>query len=59
VVQAFESLPEGETLIAIDQGVKMGRASLIHLGLEIAHGALTSATIGGEAVMVGEGTIDL
>ena len=59
VVHAFEALPEGETLIAIDQGVKMGRASLIHLGLEVARGALTSATIGGEAVMVGEGTIDL
>ena len=59
VVHAFEALPEGDTLVAIDQGVKMGRPSFINLGIEIAHGAIASATIGGEAVIVSEGTLDL
>jgi trans-2,3-dihydro-3-hydroxyanthranilate isomerase len=35
----------------------MGRPSLIELGLEVEGGALTSATIGGSAVVVAEGTL--
>ena len=37
----------------------MGRPSLIVLGLDVVDGALASATIGGGAVMLSQGSIDL
>ena len=46
-------------LWSIAQGVEMGRPSRIALSLEVERGALSAATIGGSAVLVGEGTIDL
>lgn len=36
----------------------MGRPSLIGLDMTLADGKLTSATIGGSAVIVSEGTIE-
>ena len=42
------------------QGVKMGRPSRIHIRIsEDASGAITRVQVGGKAVCVGEGTIDL
>ena len=42
------------------QGVKMGRPSRIHIRItEDANGAITRVQVGGKAVRVGEGTIDL
>jgi trans-2,3-dihydro-3-hydroxyanthranilate isomerase len=42
------------------QGVKMGRPSRIHIRItENATGAITRVQVGGKAVRVGEGTIDL
>ncbi len=42
------------------QGVKMGRASRLHMRIaQDAHGAITRVQVGGKAVRVGEGTIDL
>ncbi|RYB03877.1 PhzF family phenazine biosynthesis protein [Lichenibacterium ramalinae] len=58
-VMAFDAPPDGEHAIEIRQGVAMGRPSLIVLGLDVAGGALVAATIGGGAVIVSEGTIDL
>jgi len=49
---------DGEHLIRIEQGYEMGRPSLIELKLTLAGGALTTATIGGPAVVVTEGTIE-
>jgi trans-2,3-dihydro-3-hydroxyanthranilate isomerase len=37
----------------------MGRPSFLSLGLEVENGALRSATIGGSAVIVAQGTLDL
>jgi predicted PhzF superfamily epimerase YddE/YHI9 len=37
----------------------MGRPSLIELGLECSDGALVSVTIGGHAVVMSEGTIEV
>ena len=37
----------------------MGRPSVIALGMEVEGGALRSASIGGSAVLIAEGTIDL
>ena len=42
------------------QGVKMGRPSRIHIRItENATGRITRVQVGGKAVRVGEGTIDL
>jgi trans-2,3-dihydro-3-hydroxyanthranilate isomerase len=46
----------GHTL-PIEQGVEMGRASLIALTVNIVAGALTETRIGGAAVKVSEGVI--
>ena len=55
----FESFADGEYTVSIRQGVAMGRPSQIVLGLDIVDGALASATIGGGAVMLSQGFIDL
>jgi trans-2,3-dihydro-3-hydroxyanthranilate isomerase len=58
-VMAFEPPADGEHMIGIEQGVEMGRPSFISLGLEVRDGALSGATIGGSAVIVATGAIDL
>ena len=59
LVMEFDRPADGEHSIVIAQGVEMGRPSLIALGLEVEGGALKSATIGGSAVLIAEGSIDL
>ena len=59
VVMEFDRPGDGEHTLVIEQGVEMGRPSAIVLGLEVEGGALTSATIGGSAVLIAQGTIDL
>jgi trans-2,3-dihydro-3-hydroxyanthranilate isomerase len=58
LLAAHGGLGEGEHLIRIEQGYEMGRPSLIELTLTIAGGKLAAATIGGDAVIVTEGTIE-
>jgi trans-2,3-dihydro-3-hydroxyanthranilate isomerase len=50
--------PDGTHVIPIEQGFEMGRPSLMELTIVISGGALTSASIAGDAVVVMEGTID-
>jgi trans-2,3-dihydro-3-hydroxyanthranilate isomerase len=59
VAHEFEAPEDGVHTITIEQGFEMGRPSLIHLTMEIAAGRLTSGEIGGSAVMVSQGTIDV
>jgi trans-2,3-dihydro-3-hydroxyanthranilate isomerase len=59
VVMQFERPSDGEHMFVIEQGVEMGRPSFISLGIEVERGALRSATIGGSAVIVSQGSIDL
>ena len=59
VVMEFASPGDGEHTLVIEQGVEMGRPSAIVLGLEVEGGALVSATVGGSAVLIAQGTIDL
>jgi trans-2,3-dihydro-3-hydroxyanthranilate isomerase len=59
VLMQFDPPPEGETTLVIEQGFEMGRPSLIALGMEVENAVLTSATIGGSAVMVSQGWIDV
>jgi trans-2,3-dihydro-3-hydroxyanthranilate isomerase len=57
VIARFEDLAPGEHVFRIEQGVEIGRPSLIELGMTIEGVSLASATIGGSAVPVSEGTL--
>ena len=56
LVAAFERPGDGEHFMTIAQGLAMGRPSTINLEVEIEHGRLISATIGGSSVIVAQGT---
>ncbi len=58
VLTRFAGLQDGTHQFAIEQGYEMGRPSLIRLGLTLAGGKLTAASVGGGAVTVTEGTIE-
>jgi trans-2,3-dihydro-3-hydroxyanthranilate isomerase len=58
LVAAYGGHSDGEHLLRIEQGMEMGRPSLIELGLTIRDGKLAAATIGGGAVVVTEGKIE-
>jgi trans-2,3-dihydro-3-hydroxyanthranilate isomerase len=53
------SLPDGKHDFVIEQGFEMGRPSLIELGVVVQNGALASGTVGGPAVIVTEGMIEV
>lgn len=55
---AHGAYPDGDHIVRIEQGYEMGRPSVMELTLRIAGGALTGASIAGDAVVVLEGTID-
>lgn len=55
----FEPLGEGAHDVVIEQGYAMGRPSLIRLQLTIENGALVAAEIGGDAVVVAQGELNL
>ncbi|HKN30198.1 MAG TPA: PhzF family phenazine biosynthesis protein [Roseiarcus sp.] len=59
VTVAFDRPSDGEHVLAIEQGFEMGRPSLIALGLEVEGGELRSASIGGSAVIVSSGALEL
>jgi trans-2,3-dihydro-3-hydroxyanthranilate isomerase len=58
LLAARASLADGDHVFAIEQGYEMGRPSLIQLALRMQRGKLASATVGGDAVGVTEGTIE-
>jgi trans-2,3-dihydro-3-hydroxyanthranilate isomerase len=53
------SLGDGTHRFVIEQGFEMGRPSLIELGVTIQGGALASGTVGGPAIIVTEGMIEV
>lgn len=55
----FERPEDGLHQIVIEQGYEMGRPSQIVLDLDVQLGLLAGAKIGGAAVIVSEGTIDI
>ncbi len=60
VVNAFDQLPAGTHKRIIEQGFEMGRPSLIALSFEVAaKGKLETVRIGGSAVRVSEGHIEI
>ena len=59
VVHRFDVLPDGSHKRTIEQGFEMGRPSLIALSLEIEAGKLSIVRVGGHAVRVAEGKIEV
>lgn len=55
----FDQLPDGHHPIIIEQGVEMGRPSFIHLHIDVDGGAIANARIGGQAVRVATGILEL
>jgi trans-2,3-dihydro-3-hydroxyanthranilate isomerase len=50
---------DGDTAIAIEQGVEMGRRSLIQVDVRKAGGAIRQVSVAGDCVAVMQGTIDV
>jgi trans-2,3-dihydro-3-hydroxyanthranilate isomerase len=59
VLMAFEKVPDGNHALTIEQGYEIDRPSLIILGLEVERGVLVEASVGGAAVILAEGFLDL
>jgi trans-2,3-dihydro-3-hydroxyanthranilate isomerase len=58
VIARFLRPADGEHEFVIEQGFAMGRPSVMHLFLTMRGGALSGASVGGDAVVVSEGTIE-
>lgn len=59
VALEFEKPEDGEHILVIEQGVEMGRPSKIVLTMDVADAALSCVWIGGEAVIVARGEIEI
>lgn len=59
VLIAFEKVPDGNHALTIEQGYEIDRPSLIILGLDVERGVLVEASVGGSAVILAEGFLDL
>lgn len=55
----FDQPTEGRHVLPIEQGYEMGRPSEIRLELEVERGELDTIRIGGHAVVLAEGTLNL
>ena len=55
----FEDVPDGHHALTLLQGMALGRPSRIVLSLDVENGALVEASIGGAAIIVAEGRLDL
>ena len=51
--------PERAGAILSLQGVKMGRPSLVHIAIGVDGGEIVRVQVGGEAVLVGEGYVEV
>lgn len=56
-VRRFDDLPSGAHRYVIEQGFEMGRPSLMKLELDVANGEIAASRVGGDAVIVAEGTL--
>jgi len=59
VIMQSEIMRDGSHVLTIEQGFEMGRPSFISLGLDIVGGRLMEASIGGSAILLQQGTIDI
>ena len=58
-IHRFDLLPDGHHPIIVEQGLEMGRPSFIHLHIDVEGGEISNARIGGHAVRLASGTLDL
>lgn len=58
LVKQFDDLPDGSHRRFIEQGLEIGRPSMISLVLSIVRGKLEGVRIGGHVVRVAEGTLN-
>nr|WP_114361529.1 PhzF family phenazine biosynthesis protein [Ciceribacter lividus] len=58
-IHHFDALPDGHHPLLVEQGVEMGRPSYIHLHIDVTDGEIARARIGGQAVRVASGFLDL
>ena len=58
-VVRFDALADGHSQVWIEQGVEMGRPSLLHLHLDVSGGEIVTARIGGQAVKIAAGELYL
>jgi trans-2,3-dihydro-3-hydroxyanthranilate isomerase len=58
-LHGFDDLPDGEHVAIVEQGYEMGRPSLIRLEVSVVGGKLTSVRIGGNAVEMAAGVLDV
>lgn len=56
-IHHYDGLLDGHHALVIEQGVEMGRPSLIHLHIDCAGGGVSRVRIGGQAVKVAEGRL--
>lgn len=59
VIGLFDGPPAGSHRYIVEQGFEMGRPSLIELEVDMDGGQVVAARIGGDAVVVAEGTLRL
>lgn len=59
VVRRFDEPTAGNHRLLIEQGIEIQRPSLIALEIDIEGGAVTAARIGGDAIVVAEGRLDI
>jgi trans-2,3-dihydro-3-hydroxyanthranilate isomerase len=59
IVHRFDALPDGSHKRTIEQGFEMGRPSLIALSVSVEGNKLTAVRIGGHAVRVAAGRIEV
>lgn len=59
VVRRFDEPLDGHHALQIEQGVEMGRPSIIHLHIHLEGGEIVHGRIGGNAVRIAEGTLFL
>jgi trans-2,3-dihydro-3-hydroxyanthranilate isomerase len=58
-IRFYDDLNDGHHSLVVEQGVEMGRPSFIHLHMSVAGGAIATARIGGQAVRIASGTLDI
>ncbi|MBW9062414.1 PhzF family phenazine biosynthesis protein [Rhizobium herbae] len=58
-IHYFDQLIDGHHPFLIEQGVEMGRPSLLHLHLDVSGGEIATARIGGQAVKTAAGELYL
>jgi trans-2,3-dihydro-3-hydroxyanthranilate isomerase len=56
-IRRFDAPPSGTHRYVIEQGFEMGRPSIMRLELDVAGGEVTASRVGGDAVIVAEGTL--